>query len=130
MTNLEFKTQLERRTKEFAVAAFKYLDALPKKNSTRVIVYQLGKSASSVGANYREANRGESGDDFRHKISIALKEANESLYWLEILVDLYPTHETPLKLRNEAEELLKLLQSISRSSRARAKSNNRTNRTI
>ena len=130
MTNLEFKTQLERRTKEFAVAAFKYLDALPKKNSTRVIVYQLGKSASSVGANYREANRGESGDDFRHKISSALKEANESLYWLEILVDLYPTHETPLKLRNEAEELLKLLQSISRSSRARAKSNNRTNRTI
>ena len=52
MTNLEFKTQLERRTKEFAVTAFKYLDALPKKVSTRVIAYQLGKSASSIGANY------------------------------------------------------------------------------
>ena len=133
MTALEFKKWLEVRTREFATATFKYLDALPKKNSTRVIVYQLGKSASSVGANYREANRGESGDDFRHKISIALKEANESLYWLEILVDLYPTHETPVKLRNEAEELLKLLQSISRSSRQRTKSNNpnnQNNRTI
>ena len=52
MTNFEFKTQLERRTKEFAVTAFKYLDALPKKVSTRVIAYQLGKSASSIGANY------------------------------------------------------------------------------
>ena len=126
MTALEFKKWLEERTRKFSVAVFKYLDALPKKNSTRVIVYQLGKSASSIGANYREANRGESGDDFRHKVSIALKEANESLYWLEILVDLYPTHEMPVKLRNEAEELLKLLQSISRSSRTRAKSNNRT----
>ena len=67
MTNLEFKTQLERRTKEFAVAAFKYLDALPKKVSTRVIAYQLGKSASSIGANYREANRGE----FRSAADIA-----------------------------------------------------------
>lgn len=87
MTALEVKKWLEVRTREFATATFRYLDALPKKNSTRVIVYQLGKSASSVGANYREANRGESGDDFRHKISIALKEANESLYWLEILWD-------------------------------------------
>ena len=130
MTPLEFKKWLEERTRKFSVAVFKALDALPRKNSTRVIAYQLGKSASSIGANYREANRAESGDDFRHKLSIALKEANESLYWLEILVDLYPTHETPVKLRNEAEELLKLLQSISRSSRSRAKSNNRTIRTI
>ena len=62
-----------------------------------------------------------------HSLSAALKEANESLYWLEILVDLYPTHETPVELRNEAEELLKLLQSISRSSRQRTKSNNLNN---
>lgn len=119
MTNLEFKTQLERRTKEFAVAAFKYLDAFPKKNSTRVIVYQLGKSASSVGANYREANRGESREDFGHKLQIALKEAAETCYWLEVLSDLYPTHETARRLLSESVELRNLFQSISQTTRTR-----------
>ena len=103
------------------MAVFRYLDNLPQKNSTRVIAYQLAKSASSVGANYREANRGESGDDFRHKLSIVLKEANESLYWLEILNDLYPEHRVLQKLQSEVEELLKLFQSISRSSRSKAR---------
>ena len=125
MTPLEFKRWLEERTRKFSVAVFKALDALPKKNSSRVIAYQLGKSASSIGANYREANRAESGDDFRHKLSIALKEANESLYWLEVLSELYPMHALYCKLASEAEELLKLLQSITRSSRQRAKSPNR-----
>ena len=119
MTNLEFKTQLERRTKEFAVAAFKYLDALPKKVSTRVIAYQLGKSASSIGANYREANRGESREDFGHKLQIALKEASETCYWLEVLSDLYPTHETARKLLSEGVELRNLFQSISQTTRTR-----------
>ena len=119
MTNLEFKTQLERRTKEFAVAAFKYLDAFPKKNSTRVIAYQLGKSASSIGANYREANRGESREDFGHKLQIALKEAAETCYWLEVLSDLYPTHETARRLLSESVEIRNLFQSISQTTRTR-----------
>ena len=120
MAPLEFKKWLEKRTKDFSVAVLKYLDALPKKSSSSVIANQLARSASSIGANYREANRGESGIDFRHKISIALKEANETLYWFEILVDLYPTHGTPERLKSEADELLRLLQSISRSARKRA----------
>ena len=119
MTNLEFKMQLERRTKEFAVAVFKYLDALPKKVSTRVVAYQLGKSVSSIGANYREANRGESRDDFGHKLQIALKEASETCYWLEVLSDLYPTHETARKLLSESIELRNLFQSISQTTRTR-----------
>ena len=121
MTNLEFKTQLERRTKEFAVAASKYLDAFPKKNSTRVIVYQLGKSASSVGANYREANRGESGDDFAHKISIVLKEASETHYWLQVLAGLYPEHAVIGELGSDAEEFLKIFQTINRTTRSSRK---------
>ena len=119
MTNLEFKTQWERRTKEFAVAAVKYVDAVPKKNSTRVIAYQLGKSASSIGANYREANRGESREDFGHKLQIALKEAAETCYWLEVLSDLYPTHETARRLLSESVELRNLFQSISQTTRTR-----------
>ena len=118
MTNLEFKTQLEKRTKEFAVAAFQYLDALPKKVSTRVIAYQLGKSASSIGANYREANRGESREDFGHKLQIALKETSETCYWLEVLSDLYPTYETARRLLSEGVELRNLFQSISQTTQS------------
>ena len=119
MDREKFRGWLEERTKSFAVATFRLLDALPKKNSTRVIAYQLGKSSSSVGANYREANRGESGDDFRHKLAIAVKEASESAYWFEVLSGLYPMHKTIAELRDEAVELRNLLQSINSSSHAR-----------
>ena len=114
---LEFKNALEKRMKDFSVAVFRFLDALPKKNSTRVIAYQLGKSASSIGANYREANRGESKADFAHKIQIALKEAAETCYWLDILADLYPMHATPRNLLAESTELRNLLQTVSRKMR-------------
>ena len=117
---LEFKNALECRMKDFSVAVFKFLDALPKKNSTHVIAYQLGKSASSIGANYREANRGESKADFAHKIQIALKEASESCYWLEVLADLYPMHATPRNLLAECGELRNLLQTVSRKVRVPA----------
>jgi len=114
---IEFKNMLETRTRVFAVATFKVLDALPKKTSTRVISYQLGKSASSIGANYREANRAESRDDFAHKLQIALKEASESVYWFEILSGLYPMHEVIKSLAAECVELRNLLQSIAKSVR-------------
>ena len=78
MTNSEFRASFEVRTKDFAVRVFKFLDALPKKISSQVIAYQLAKSASSVGANYREATRAESRDDFGHKLQIALKESSET----------------------------------------------------
>ena len=117
MSPLEFKRWLENRTRTFAVSVFRAIDELSNGASSRVIAYQLGKSASSIGANYREANRAESGDDFRHKVSIALKETSESVYWLEILVELYPEKRSFARLLTEAEELLRLLQSISCSSR-------------
>jgi len=116
---LAFKTALEKRTKDFSVAVFKLLDALPEGNSTKIIAYQLGRSASSVGANYREANRGESKEDFSHKIQLALKEASESVYWLEVLADLYPMHETISKLYAENVELRNLLQTIAKNVRTR-----------
>ena len=121
MSPVAFKSWLEERTRVFSVAVLKALDVLPKKNSSRVVANQLGRSATSIGANYREANRAESGDDFRHKLSIALKEANESHYWLLILSDLYPMHELYRKLAAEAEEFVRLLQSISTSSHKKAR---------
>ena len=121
---LEFKQQLEQRTEDFAVVVLKLLDALPKKTSTKIVAYQLGKSASSIGANYREANRGESKDDFAHKIQIALKESSETCYWLSILSRLYPEHSSKpnsviQRLCTEAVELRNLLQSIARKVRTK-----------
>lgn len=120
MRVFEFKTKLEDRTKSFSVATFRVLDALPGKCSTSVIAYQLGKSASSIGANYREANRAESREDFAHKLQIALKEASEACYWLEILSDLYPLHEAVKELLRESAELRNLLQSIARTVRIKS----------
>jgi len=119
LSPLEFKKSIERRLRKFAVATFKFLDGLPKSNSSRIIAYQLGKSASSVGANYHEANRSESRDDFCHKLSISLKEASESNYWLEILSEMYQGDQELSELYNECQEILRLLQSITRSARSK-----------
>lgn len=109
---LTFKRELEERTSDFAVAVFHRLDALPTLPSSRVISFQLGKSASSIGANYREANRAESLDDFIHKLGIVLKESSESLYWLGLLVKLYPDESGFQDLEKECDELVRIFQTV------------------
>lgn len=109
---LEFKKSLETRTAEFAVAVFRLIDSLPRLVSSKVIAFQLGKSASSVGANYREANRAESPDDFVHKIGIALKECSESIYWMTLLSKLYPDNVEIVNRIKECDELLRIFQTI------------------
>jgi len=79
------KWELEKRTKEFALRVIMFVANLPKNKVTDVLGYQLLKSATSIGANYREANRAESHDDFIHKVAIVEKEASETQYWLELL---------------------------------------------
>ena len=111
---LAFKKSLEKRTSKFAIAVFRALDALPHAVSSKVIAFQLGKSASSVGANYREANRAESLDDFNYKIGIVLKECSESLYWLEMLQELYHGQGIYHELADECSELVCLFQTIKR----------------
>ena len=120
---LKFKRELEERTANFAVAVFRCLDGLPSKVSSRVIAFQLGKSASSVGANYREANRAESADDFSHKIGITLKECSESLYWLTLLDKLHLTESRFRELLTECDELIRLFQSIRRTIYEKRKAN-------
>ena len=88
MENKEFATELEKRTKKFAVRIIKLSTSLPKNEEGRVIKNQISKSGSSVGANYREANRARSKADFRNKIKISESEASETLYWLEIIEEI------------------------------------------
>ena len=118
LTNREFREGLEDRTARYAVEVFKYLRELPYDVSTKVIAYQLGKSASSIGANYHEANRSESRDDFAHKVAIAVKEANESCYWFKVLTGLCGGNERLEVLAKETNELRNLLQSILKSARS------------
>ena len=126
MTNSEFREVLEDRTTKLAIEVFKMLRELPFDVSVKVIAYQLGKSASSIGANYHESNRAESRDDFMHKISIALKEANESAYWFKVLRGLFADNQRIECLSNEVVEIRNILQSILHSAKLRPPRNSST----
>jgi len=78
------KKELEARTKRFALSTIELVGKLPRGKVSDVIGYQLLKSGTPIGANYREANRAQTHDDFIHKIAICEKEAAETEYWLEL----------------------------------------------
>lgn len=78
-----------------------------------IITKQLARSASSVGANVREARNAESKNDFIHKLSIALKECDESIYWLELLIELSRSKKEELSnLKKESDQIVKILSTI------------------
>jgi four helix bundle protein len=76
---------LRDRTKRFALKIIKLVASLPRNREADIIGRQLLKAGTSVGANYREANRARSKAEFRAKIGIVEQESDESLYWLELL---------------------------------------------
>ena len=86
MDNKEFARKLEKRTREFAVRIIRLSSTLPNTPEAKVIRSQITKSGTSVGANYREANRARSQANFKNKIKICESEASETQYWLEIIV--------------------------------------------
>ena len=77
MDNTEFGKQLEARTREFAVSIISLSTSLPNFPESKVIRNQITKSGTSIGANYREANRARSKADFKNKIKISESEASE-----------------------------------------------------
>ena len=107
------KFKLEERTKNFAVSVINFIKNQPKNAINHVILHQLLKSATSIGANYREANRAESRDDFIHKIGIVQKEASETQYWLELMLEINLYEEIAVQtLLNESTQLLTIFTSI------------------
>ena len=113
MTNKEFAKQLEKRTIEFAIEIIQLSAELPSSPEGMVLRNQLSKSGTSIGANYREANRSRSKKDFKNKIKISLAEASETDYWLEIIEKLnWVKKEGMINLRKEAKELLAIFNSI------------------
>lgn len=116
LTNKEFAGKLETRTKQFALAILSLSSKLPKTPEANVICYQIVKSGTSIGANYREANRTVSKADFRNKISICTKEASETQYWLELIMETnIANDDSVVKLHKECSELLALFTSIHQS---------------
>jgi four helix bundle protein len=113
MENKEFAKQLEKRTKAFAITIIKLSSSLPNTPESRVIRNQVTKSGTSIGANYREANRARSKADFSNKISIAESEASETAYWLEIIEELEWAEISAIRAaEKEANELLAIFTSI------------------
>ncbi len=113
-------TDLKARTKSFALRIIKVVDALPNTRSANVIGNQLLRSGTSVGANYRAACRARSTAEFVAKLGIVEEEADESGYWLELLVDsgLMPKKQLS-GLRQEADELVAIMVASIKTARKR-----------
>jgi four helix bundle protein len=111
MTEKEiFIEVLKKRTKTLAVDIILFVDTLKQSKASAVIIYQLVKSASSVGANYRASCRGRSKAEFFSKICIVVEEADETQYWLEVILEskLFTNAEELKRLLNEVEEIVKI----------------------
>ena len=112
------RDELKKRTKEFALRAIKLVDALPRKTSAEVLGKQLLRSATSVDANYRSACRGRSEAEFVAKLGIAIEEADESEYWMELIGEAGLMKKPRVEpLCREASELVAIFTASVRTSR-------------
>lgn len=113
--------QFENRLVDFAVNTLKYIDGLPKNQTTLVLGKQLARSVTSPSLNYAEACSAQSNRDFIHKMSICIKEMNESRICLIILMKRYPSRTESKSLMEEANELTKILGASIRTAKNRSK---------
>jgi len=113
-----FIEKMKTRTKKFAVDTIHFCNSLKKNNASSVISYQLIKSATSTGANYRAACKGRSKAEFFSKICIVAEEADESEYWLDIIsdTDLSKNRLELERLVKEANEISKIMTKAKNSS--------------
>ena len=108
--------ELQERTKKFALRVLNLIEHLPDTIRGRVVANQLARSATSVGANYRAECRGRSRAEFASKLGTVAEEADESLYWLELIHDgeMIPQKKV-ISLLREADELTAIFTSGRRS---------------
>ncbi len=113
MDKVEKIEALKLRTKQLSLRVVKLFQALPKTEEARITGKQLLRSATSVAANYRAACRARSQAEFFSKISIVVEEADETLFWLELLVEAEIMALDKLQyLLSEYEEVVKIVNSI------------------
>jgi four helix bundle protein len=106
---VEFAEVFKTRTKKFVVDNIKFFRTLPKTEEAKIIGRQLLRSSSSVGANYRAACRARSKAEFHSKLSTVVEEADESAFWMEILIEAEIVKPSELYyLNDEANQILKI----------------------
>ena len=108
----EVPYDIRERTFQFAVRVLQAIRQLPDDPATRVVAYQLAKSATSIGANVEEADGAESRRDFVHKMSIARKEARETRYWLRVVRAAILDNKGFTALEQESDEIVRILSAI------------------
>ena len=114
---------LKARTKQFALRVMKMVDALPRTIQGRAIAKQIIRSATSVAANYRAACRARSRAEFIAKIGVVEEEADESCFWLELIIDSgLLTDERIRPLLSEAGELVAIMAASRKSAIGNRKS--------
>lgn len=107
MDNKEFARKLEERTRKLAISIIKLSGSLPNSPEGKVIRNQLTKAGSSIGANYREANRSRSRPDFVNRMKICESETSEAIYWMMILGELeWVSSEISQQVIDELNELI------------------------
>ena len=118
MEKLEYREMMVQRTVMFTVNLDKMLRNLPTCMAKKKLQDQLGRSGSSIGANFAESGPAESRKDFIHKLSIALKEAEETSFWLRCVIAEFPENKDAVELWNECHEFIKILQASVSTARA------------
>ena len=107
------------KSKDFAIRIVKLYKYLNENKKEYVLSKQLLKSGTSIGANVKEAIRGQSKPDFYAKMNIALKEASETEYWLEILKETEYIDDISFKsIYADCQEILKILMSITKTQKS------------
>lgn len=115
---------LKNRTKGFTIRILNFAENLEYSVVKKIIVNQIAKSGSSVGANYRSACRGRSDAEFLSKMNIVLEEADETLFWLEVIEEMnWKNNEELLTLKQEANELTAIFVTIIKNTKSRVYSN-------
>ena len=104
--------ELSQRLKSFAVRIIKMVDKMPRRSSADAIARQIVRSGTSPSANYRAAILGKSDKDFLNKLKLVEEELDETLHWLEIIMEVEILEPNKLvNLHNECHELLKIIVS-------------------
>ena len=118
MNKIEKIEAFKLRTKQLSLRVIKLFQALPKTDEARILGKQLLRSSTSVAANHRAACRARSEAEFFSKISIVVEEADETLFWLELLREAEIISFEKLKsLLTEYEEVVKIVNTVRHNSR-------------
>ncbi len=116
MTQLSNKYDLEERTAKYGEQIIRFCQGLNRDALSTPLITQIIRSATSIGANYMEANGASSRKDFQNKIFICKKEAQETKHWLRMLSVAYPEEKDKLRLLwQESQELTLIFQKITSS---------------